>query len=75
MKKIPPNAVNKNKFHAGQLVWWTDIKHIGSKNIGIVQRAYKIEKGGRFLWYAEVFCFKEQKIKNILTTILHEIEK
>jgi len=69
--KTHPDISYQNCFDIGELVWWTDIKNIGSKNLGIVQAIYKIEKGGRSLWYAEVLCLKAQEIKHILISILY----
>lgn len=73
--KTQLDASNQANFRIGELVWWTDIKNIESKKFGIIQKLFKIEKGGRYLWYAEVFCFEKQQIKNILTTILHKMIK
>jgi hypothetical protein len=64
----------KDRFKIGDLVWWTEIKNIAKKNLGVIHGFEKVEKGGRFLLMAKIYNIEKQQYIEILSSILHKAE-
>jgi hypothetical protein len=79
MLRKPMKALHKTfgkmkDFQIGDLVWWTDLKKIKKRTVGIIHEIKKELKGGREVLIAKVYCVETQEYKQILLAILHKVE-
>jgi hypothetical protein len=75
MKALHKTFGKIKDFHIGDLVWWTDLKKIKRRTVGIIHDFKKDLKGGRELLFAKVYCVETQEYKDILVAILHKVEE
>jgi hypothetical protein len=74
--KALQNSFGKIKdFNVGDLVWWTELKQVKKKNVGIIHGFKKELKGGRELLIANVYCLEKNEYRDILVAILHKVEE
>ena len=74
MKAIHNSFGKIKDFKVGDLVWWTELKEVKKKNVGIIYGFKKELKGGRELLIAKVYCLEKHEYKDILVAILHKVE-
>ena len=74
MKEFSRNFGKIEDFSEGDLVSWSQIGPNRQKFVGVVQKLFENNTGGRYVAYARVFSLKDRLYTDILTTNLTKLQ-
>ena len=74
MREFSRNFGKIEDFSEGDLVSWSEIGPRRQKLVGIVQKLFENNTGGRFVVYARVFSLKKRSYINVLAANLTKLQ-
>lgn len=75
MKEFSRNFGRIDNFSEGDLVSWSSLRPKREKGVGIINKIFENEVGGRLVSYATVYSIKNKTYINILTANLTKLQK